>query len=179
MRQHGAMFAANWVVGIALLLLGRRLFWLFLAGVGFAVGAWLSVVFLQGQSDAVKLGAAIALGVIGALVAFKAQKIAVGLGGFLAGAYLGNALHVAFQFPAPGWVAPIAGGVLGALLLAALFNWALIVLSSLLGAALIYPNVTLAEPWPILVFLVLLVFGIAIQSRQYARRKAPAPKKAE
>jgi len=171
------MLAANWVVGIALILFGRRLFWLFLAGTGFAVGAWLSVMFLEGQSDAVKLVAAIALGVVVALVAFKAQKIAVGLGGFLAGAYVGNALHLAFPFNVPGWVAPIVGGILGAILLAALFNWALIVLSSLLGAAVIFPHVTLAPPWPIVVFVVLLTFGLAIQSRQYALRKAPPEKK--
>jgi len=171
------MLAANWVVGIALILFGRRLFWLFLAGTGFAVGAWLSVMFLEGQSDAVKLVAAIALGVVVALVAFKAQKIAVGLGGFLAGAYVGNALHLALPFNVPGWVAPILGGIVGAILLAALFNWALIVLSSLLGAAVIFPHVTLAPPWPIVVFIVLLIFGLSIQSRQYARRKAPAEKK--
>ncbi len=171
------MLVANWVVGIALLLFGRRLFWLFLAGTGFAIGAWLSVVFLEGQSDSVKLGAAIALGVLGALVAFKAQKMAVGLGGFLAGAYVGNALWMAFQFPVPGWVAPLVGGVVGAILLAALFNWTLIALSSLLGAAVVYQNVALAPPWPVVVFLGLLVLGLSVQSRQYARRKAPAEKK--
>jgi uncharacterized membrane protein YeaQ/YmgE (transglycosylase-associated protein family) len=171
------MLVANWVVGVALLLFGRRLFWLFLAGTGFAIGAWLSVVFLEGQSDSVKLGAALALGVLGALVAFKAQKMAVGLGGFLAGAYVGNALWTAFQFPVPGWVAPIVGGVVGAILLAALFNWTLIVLSSLLGAALVYQNVALAPPWPVVAFFALLVLGLSVQSRQYARRKAPAEKK--
>jgi hypothetical protein len=171
------MLAANWVVGIALLLFGRRLFWLFLAGTGFAVGAALSAVFLKGQSESVQLGAAVVLGVLGALVAFKAQKIAVGLGGFLAGAYIGNALWTTFQFPVPGWVAPIVGGVVGAILLAALFNWALIALSSLLGAALVYQNVTLAPPWPVVVFLGLLVLGLSVQSRQYGKRKAPAEKK--
>lgn len=171
------MLVANWVVGVALLLFGRRLFWLFLAGTGFAVGAWLSVVFLQGQSESVKLGAAVALGVLGALVAFKAQKMAVSLGGFLAGAYIGNALWTAFQFPVPGWVAPIVGGLVGMILLAALFNWTLIALSSLLGAALVYQNVTLAPPWPVIAFFALLVLGLSVQSRQYAGRKAPAEKK--
>ncbi|MGE4179885.1 MAG: DUF4203 domain-containing protein, partial [Limisphaerales bacterium] len=162
------MSAPYWIVGIALLLFGRRLFWLFLAGVGFAVGAALSVAFLEGQSEAVRLGAAIVLGILGALVAFKAQKIAVGLGGFLAGAYLGNALWAAFQFPIPGWVAPIVGGILGAILLAALFNWTLIALSSLLGAALIVQNVAIPAPWPVPAFFGLLVVGLAVQARGYS-----------
>ncbi len=173
------MSAPYWIVGIALLLFGRRLFWLFLAGAGFAVGAALSVTFLQGQSEAVRLGAAVLLGVLGALVAFKAQKIAVGLGGFLAGAYLGNALWIAFQFPVPGWVAPIVGGILGAILMAALFNWTLIALSSLLGAALIVQHVVIPPPWPIAAFFGLVVVGLAFQSRGYARRKNPPAKKAE
>ncbi|MGE4181852.1 MAG: hypothetical protein AB7J34_18670, partial [Limisphaerales bacterium] len=116
---------------------------------------------------------------LGALVAFKAQKIAVGLGGFLAGAYLGNALWAAFQFPIPGWVAPIVGGILGAILLAALFNWTLIALSSLLGAALIVQNVAIPAPWPVPAFLGLLVVGLAVQARGYSGRKSAPEKKSE
>lgn len=159
----------SWValgVGIALLLFGRRLFWLFLAGTGFAMGAWLSVEFLKGQPESVTLGAAVVLGIAGALLAFMAQKLAVRLGGFFAGAYLGNAFQVAFPLNAPGWVAPVVGGIIGALLLSALFNWALIVLSSLLGAAVVAQNVPVVSPWPVVLFVGLFLFGLVLQSRQ-------------
>lgn len=171
------MPVATLAVGIGLLLFGRRLFWLFLAGTGFLAGAWLSVEFLGGQSDAVQLGAAVALGVVGALVAFKAQKIAVGLGGFLAGAYLAHALQGATAFAGPAWVPVVVGGIVGALLLAALFNWALIALSSLLGAAVVAQNAPIPPPWPVVAFVVLLALGLAIQTRQFRGKKSSKEKK--
>ena len=172
----------SWVtlgVGIALLLFGRRLFWLFLAGTGFAIGAWLSVAFLRDQPEFVTLGAAIVLGIAGAMLAFMAQKLAVGLGGFFAGAYLGNAFQLAFPLNVPVWVPPVVGGIVGALLLAALFNWALIALSSLLGAAVIAQNVPLVSPWPVVLFFALLCFGLALQTRQIAGRKKKSSDKSD
>ncbi len=166
-------------VGILLLLLGRRMFWVFVAGTGFAVGVLLSVELLGGQSDWVMLVVVIGLGALGALVALMAQKVAVGIGGFLAGAYLGHALATALQFAMPIWVPVIVGGILGAILLAVLFDWALIALSSLLGAAVISKNVPLTDPWPALLFIGLLVVGLAIQSRQFRRMKSPSRPKAE
>lgn len=174
-----AMSAATLFVGAMLLLLGRRLFWVFLAGTGFLLGAWLSVEFLQQQPESVRLGAAVLLGIAGIVVARMAQKVAVAIGGFLAGVYLGQALAGVYPFGGPPWLPALVGGVVGVFLLAALFDWTLIALSSLLGSAVIAQNAPLAAPWPVVLFVVLLGFGLAIQSRQYARRKKPAEKKSD
>jgi len=170
------MSAATLVVGALLLVLGRRLFWVFLAGTGFLMGAWLSVEFLGQQPESVRLAAAVVLGFLGAMLALMAQKVAVGLGGFLAGVYLGQVLSSVVMAQAPVWVMALVGGVLGAILLSMLFNWALIVLSSLLGAAVISQNLPLPAPWPPLVFVVLLLVGLAWQSRQYTGRKGSKKK---
>jgi len=173
------MSAASVFVGVMLLVLGRRLFWVFLAGTGFLLGAWLSVEFLHQQPEAVRLGAAVVLGLAGVALAFMAQKVAVGIGGFLAGIILGQALAGVYPFGGPPWLPPLVGGVVGIFLLAAVFNWALIAFSSLLGAAVITQNAAVAQPWPPVLFGLLLAVGLVVQTRQYKGRKKSDSKKSE
>jgi hypothetical protein len=59
------------------------------------------------------------------------------------------------------WAALVGGGIAGAILVLFVFDWALIVLSSLTGLNL---------PMNILIFLVLLSIGITIQARMLERR---------
>ena len=72
-------------LGGVLLVLGRKLFWLFVAGVGFAVGMFVTPLLLPDVPQGVTLAAAIALAVLGAVLAITVQKIAIGLVGFIAG----------------------------------------------------------------------------------------------
>src|SRR5262245_29252329 len=55
------------LIGAALLLFGRRLFWLFVAGVGFVVAAQLATTSLRGQPQWLILVIAVGVGVLGAL----------------------------------------------------------------------------------------------------------------
>ena len=80
--------AAPIVVGVALLFFGRRLFWLFVAGVGFLYGLRFAPTLVQGGSELALLLVAVFCGVIGALLAVFAQKIAVGIAGFCIGGYV-------------------------------------------------------------------------------------------
>jgi hypothetical protein len=163
------------LVGAAMLLFGRRLFWVFVAGVGFACGALVAAELLVGQEGWILLAAAIVGGVFGALIALFAQKLAVGVAGFLAGGYLGHALAQNLNLEPHAWIFFIVAGVLGALLLVALFDWTLIVLSSLTGALVIVEQVPWPAPWPAVVFLGLLVVGLAIQASQFRPRAKPTP----
>jgi hypothetical protein len=162
-------------VGSALLLLGRRLFWVFVGSVGFAAGWMLATGYLGGQSQMGALILALACGFLGAILAFFLQRIAVTAAGFLAGIYLiSHFLPMIEQ--ATGWVPWIillAGGILTAILVLLLFDWALIILSSLLGAAfLILETTHLAPGVSIILFLLLFVAGVAIQTRALHRRQA-------
>ncbi len=173
---HPSMLPAAVIVGAAMLLLGRKLFWIFVGGTGFVIGALLAAKLLSGRADWVFLAIAAGGGLLGALVAVWAQKFAVGLAGFLAAGYLAHAVALSFT-PDPGaWIAFGVGGILGSLLLLALFDWTLVALSSLLGAALIAQHVPWQEPLPFIAFVVLLGFGIAIQSRSLRRGRSAAKK---
>jgi len=163
------------VLGGVLLLLGRKLFWLFVAGVGFAVGMFVTPLLLPDAPQGVTLAAAIVLAVLGAVLAITMQKIAIGLVGFIAGGLIANWLLglLALDLGAMLWLVFIGGGILGALLLATLFDWGLILLSSLVGANLLVGGVggliSLPENLLPIVFLVVFGLGVLIQARLMKR----------
>jgi len=74
--------------GILLLFLGRKLFWLFVAVVGFLVGLTYISQILPGQTETVILAVSLIAGLLGALLAVLMQKFAVGLAGLAAGGYI-------------------------------------------------------------------------------------------
>jgi hypothetical protein len=162
----------NILVGAALLLLGRRLFWLFVAGVGFVVGTLLATEWLGGKNDAVAMIVALGIGVIGAVVSVFLQRLVVAVAGFLAGGYLLYTLALGLKYESGVWIAFLVGGVVGAILVLALFDWALILLSSLIGATVIAQNLTLDQTMAGLLFIALVVFGVMVQAKQLRRANA-------
>ena len=164
------------VIGVIVLLFGRKLFWLCVAAIGFAAGVELAPQFVHEPSALLALTFAIVLGFVGALLALFLQKLAIALAGFLAGGKLAVALMVAFfvHQSQTYWLTFLIGGVIGALLLLMLFDWALIVISSLLGAYLISGIVSLPAAGGVLLFAGLVVCGILVQAASLGRtRVAP------
>jgi MFS family permease len=152
-------------LGIVMLTMGRRLYWLVLGGVGFILGFEVAKRMLDGQPHGVILLIAVLGGVIGALFAVFLQKFAIAAGGFLAGGYLlilllrqVGMITVHYQ-----WLIFLIGGIAGALLMTILFGWTLIVISSAIGAILILPTLHAGPRAINLLFLLLLALGIAIQ----------------
>jgi hypothetical protein len=161
-----ATWWATLAVGLAVLLLGRRLFWLFVGATGFAVGLHAARATLAGQPEWVTLVAALALGLLGALLAVLFQWVAIGLGGFLAG--VAAALGVADARGLEGpwlWPGVLAAGLAGAVLLVWLWDYVLIALSVVLGAVLLTPLVRLPPTLAALLFIALVVLGVVVQSR--------------
>jgi hypothetical protein len=161
------------VLGILLLLFGRRIFWLFVAVAGFIAGLTFATQFMTGQPELVILLIAIVAGCVGAFLGIILEGVAILIAGFLAGGYLATALAVSLGLTnsAGDWVIYILGGVIGLLLVAALFDWAIIILSALLGAEIIMPFLNIpASPSYWLVFLVLLAVGIVVQAGVWHRR---------
>ncbi len=163
-------------VGAALLVLGRKLFWLFVAAVGFAAGWTVMSDLLHVQPEWLALVIALAAGVLGALLATFVQKIAIGLAGFLAGAFLATGLVSMLNLAAApwAWLAFIVGGILGALLLGAAFEWALVGLSSLAGAMLVANALELSSTMHLLVLVGLFVLGVIIQSALGGGKRRPS-----
>ena len=163
------------LLGAALLFFGRRLFWLFVAAVGFGIGFELTPHLLQNPPVWLTLAIAIGLGLLGAILAVVLQKIAIALAGFLVGGHVATALLAAFVVGSGQSVniAFIIGGVIGALLLLAVFGWALIVFSAIAGAQLIVGNLHLPSSGFAIVFLGLTTIGIVFQASLQMRRRVP------
>ena len=159
------------LAGIALLVIGRRLFWLFVGLIGFIAGIHIASRLFPGQPEWMVLAIALTAGVLGALIALFLQWLAIGLAGFLAGAYITiSLLHVlGWETSGIGWLFILIGGILGVLLIIVLFDWALIILSSLAGAGLITETVHIERGGMTLLFIGLFIAGIIIQSRLMRR----------
>ena len=163
------------LAGLAALFLGRRLYWMFVAVVGFGAGVVLAPRFVGADSELVILVAALAGGFIGAMLALVLQQMAVAIAGFALGSYtafwiLGlfgihvNSATDGMQW----WLVFVIGGAVGAVLVFAMFNYALIFLSSIAGSTLI--SEAIRQPFlldsssALLVFLVLLIIGVVVQT---------------
>ena len=157
------------ILGLVLLIAGRKLYWLFVGIVGFMLGINLTTLLFAGESELARLAIALIVGVIGAVLAQFVQRLAVGLAGFISGGYI---LVSVFEFlggviSVPGmpayWVLFGIGGLIGAVLVAVLFDWALIVLSSLAGAGLVV-QILAQQGWvQVFVYIVLIILGIVLQ----------------
>jgi hypothetical protein len=171
------MGIARLVVGALALLVGRKLYWFSVAVVGFMAGLTLGARLLAGQPQWLWLLVAVVLGLLGALLAAVAQRVAIALGGCLAGGVVALYLSGLSGLGSSRLALLIfgLGGALGLLLILVVFDWALIALSSLGGASLIVAALSpMRAPWP-LIFLGLVVVGVAVQAATlYAeRRHAP------
>jgi hypothetical protein len=162
------------LVGVVILLFGRRIFWLCVAAVGFAAGVELAPSLVQQPSPLLALTFALVLGFAGALLALFLQKIAVAIVGFLAGGKLALAIAAAFLSDAVQfyWITFLVGGVVGALLLLLLFDWALIFLSAIIGAYLIGGLAKFPPTGAAILFVVLVIVGVLVQATGLRRSRA-------
>ena len=152
------------VLGLVLLVFGRRLFWLFVGVTGFLFGLELASALLGDLPRWLQLAAALGLGLIGVLVALFAQRLAFVLVGIYGGAYLAVVFARAAGIEVePLWLA-LPGGLGGGILAALLTDWVIIVLSSLVGAGAIVAGIGVGPLVDLVIFLVLVVFGVSVQS---------------
>jgi hypothetical protein len=168
----------SWIalgLGVVVLLFGRSLYWLFVAIAGFLIGMEMANVWMRGQEDWMRLLVAVGAGVLGAIIGIFVQRLAFAIGGFFAGAYFAAAVAARFGLAGDPNVWAIVGGVIGAILAALLMDWAIIVLSSLAGAAAIMspfqpkldPKIAAA------IYLVLVAVGIVFQGRRFMATRLP------
>ena len=132
----------------------------------------LATHFANGASGVVVVVAALVGGVVGIVLLTFAQQLAIGLGGFVLGGYA-----VSFFCLSTGligsqwlWLTFIAGGIVGVVLIFAIFDFALILLSSLGGAALIIQGLDLTRNLTWVAYGVLITLGVAVQTGMLKRR---------
>jgi hypothetical protein len=169
------------LVGLLLLALGRRLYWLFVAALGFLYGLELGPRLFPQRSGAMIVIIALVLAVVGAVLAGVATKVALGAIGFVAaGGIAALALqHLTIESGLVVLAVYLIAGLIGAVLFLLLFNAALIVLSSLTGAYLIVlsaEQLRLMSPTTgTALIIVLAAVGIVVQARPWRSRK-PSPR---
>ena len=163
-------------VGVAILFFGRKLFWLFVAALGFAIGLEVAAYFMKEPPQWITLLVALVCGVIGALLAILLQKLAIAVAGFLAGGRIAWALAATFFVDHVHYrgITFVIGGIVGALLLLALFDWVLILLSSIEGAHLIGNGFTLPEKGTMILTIALAAIGVLVQGSMLRRSRRVA-----
>ena len=152
-------------VGLLLLLLGRKIFWLFVGLAGFLCGFQGVQMFF---SDQAALGFIFGLlvGVVGVFVAVFFQRISFAMGGFFAGGYLSLAFCSHLGIEEPSKVLFVIVGLIAAVIALMWMDWAIILLSALAGAGAIVVNIALlSPPWSFFVLLLLVLIGCVVQGR--------------
>ena len=186
---------AQIIVGLIENLFGRTLFWLFVAIGGFLVGWFFApeVWAYLHDGESMDLWIRLVIGLVAAVVlgflAFKLTRIMVSLAGFLvfAAATVIAIRYFGGDLPSGSrdfWLAWAVGGAVGAVVMALLFDWALIVLTALFGAGatvdgILYfftpENPTAADPAPdkwieIVGICVLFAIGLVVQISMRRKR---------
>jgi hypothetical protein len=160
-------------LGALMLFFGRRLFWLCVAAVGFAAGVEIAPQLIHEPTPLLALTIALVLGFVGALLALFLQKIAIAIAGFFAGGKLAIAIAAALfaQHGQYFWLTFLIGGIIGAILLLVVFDWALIVLSAVVGAYLIQSAIALPSTGAGILFVALVVVGVLVQAGSFRRTR--------
>ena len=157
------------IVGAALLLFGRRLYWLLTAGVGFLLGFGLVNYFFHPQEQWVALAAGAVAGLIGAGLVRSLERTILNIAGLVAG---GAGTYILLSLLKVDWgiyfwVAIAVAAIIGLLLMQSVFNFALIALSSYAGANLVLSGLQQAVPLTSTLITIigvgLVLMGIAIQ----------------
>ena len=169
------------IAGSALLILGKRLYWLAIGGLGAFLAVWLAQQMGQTLEPGLRLAVSGVAGLAGALFAVAAQKMALNLAGSILGALIFGwatyVIHVEMLFKDPaGWplLAAGVGAFFGLLFAQKLFNATLVVVSSAVGALLLVQGLSATYAWDpgreTVAAGVLFFFGLLVQK---GRRKAP------
>ncbi len=158
------------LIGVLILVSGRRLFWLFVGCAGFVAGLQAGQYYFGWQPVWAAWAAAILLGFTGALLALFFQTLAIGLGGFAAGSAVAAYLAALFNIKAMALIS-LTGGIIGAVLLYAAFDWALIVLSSVAGATLVVQAMDWNPRTEMILYAVLAAAGVLIQATLLRKRR--------
>jgi hypothetical protein len=166
--------------GIVLVLTGKRFLWLFLGVIGFFVTHGLVLQYLPDLSGQTTMIISLVGAGLAAALVLLAEKVAVIGGGLLGGGYVGA---VVWQLLAPQssgmpWVAIAIGAILGVIVARFVVKFALTIISSAVGAALI-ANALPETDYRMVVFFVVLAAGLVVQSGLLGQKSSSGQKENE
>lgn len=155
------------LLGGVLLIFGRKLFWLFIAITGFLFGMQLAITMFESNSIFIQLATGLLLGFIGAVIAIFFQHLIFLIAGFYAGAYIAIEIALFSGIIIDNTILLIGGGVIGAILAALFIDWAIIILSCMVGAGAIIESIGADISIKIILYLVLITIGVFIQGNLF------------
>jgi hypothetical protein len=165
------------VIAALLLFFGERLYWLFVGCIGFLVGMDFASAWMAGQPEWLLIVVAILAGIVGAVLAIFFQRVAIGLASFLAGGHFAQIAAAALMGPITAQTATVifvVAGIIAGVVAVIFLDWALIVISALLGAAMISQWAAQPVLWRSVLFAVLFVVGASVQAAMMQSRRARA-----
>ena len=157
------------MIGFAVLVIGRHLFWVFISGLGFTLGLLYGEQYLSGQPEWVILLFSAGIALLGALLAYTLQRLAAGVIGFATGWYLTviTIRYLSLDLGNFDTIAPIIIGIISGLLIMRYFDWGTIIFSSLAGAAIIVSGMTYSNRVELIMLGALALLGMVIQALFY------------
>ncbi len=160
------MLILTTLIGFVVLIMGRQIFWVFIAGLGFALGLIYGEQYYAGQPDWMLLLISSIIAILGAVLAYTLQRLAGAIAGFVTGWYLTNLLtgYLRVDLGQFDIIAPIIVGIICALLIMVFFDWSVIVISSLAGSAIIVSGMRLPGQTELALLITFALVGMFIQA---------------
>ena len=157
------MLIVKGVIGAILLFLGRELNFLFAGAMAFLIGQRLTPLLPTQWPSWGDYAFMVVLGVIAAGLTFLNERGGFALSGFLAGGYVMAEWYTPDMLVIP--IVPfLLGGVIGAIILGLFTEWALIVISSLIGGYYLTSMFRLAQIPRVLITAGLIIIGAVVQA---------------
>ena len=118
------MLVLTVMIGFLVLIMGRQIFWVFIAGLGFTLGMIYGEQFYAGQPDWMLFLVSSIIAILGAVLAYTLQRLAGALAGFASGWYLTTLLMGYFRVDLDQFeeIVPIIVGIIFALLIMTFFS---------------------------------------------------------
>lgn len=197
-------YLVSLILGLALLLYGRRLFWV-LGGLGIGIAGFLLATFLL-EREAFQMrplergiyfdvnptnamvpiiAVGIVAGVLGIALTIRFPKVASAIVGFISGWVLLFLIFTLFSFQTIEWVQRsllVIAGTLVAVLAVRQPAETMIILSTLIGAIAIVEDarIDLNSPWSAYAWLILMLVGIIFQTKGFrTQQRREAVRRAE
>lgn len=158
----------QFVAGGLLLGAGKKLYWFFVGLCGAICGLFISEVFFHPVAWGERVLVAIGFGAVFAILALVLQRIMVSIAGFISGGFVLVSLveNLQLEFSNWNWIVYFIGGIIGVLLVQVLFDLALVLISSFVGATIIARALPIDGTKQTIIVLAMVLIGIIIQSAQ-------------
>jgi|GEM_PF-437197 len=164
------------LVGLISLFFGRRLYWLFVGIAGFLLGLVVGPLVFNTISPAWQPWLTLLIAVIFTVLSVVLNKFMIAIAGAIE---LGTLVYLLAQPNLQQWavvILTVVGAIVGLLIAWFIFNWGLMIFSSLAGASLATSGVVSLFPGTattdLIIFLFLFIVGLVIQIVQWSHEQA-------